>query len=84
MGNATGYRLLFFQRNNVQSIAAEMDNAVTNTTVAHHQALSTLFELSAGDFVELEVQQSSGGPLNIIASDASTPEFSMAWVGPAS
>ena len=45
------------------------------------QVLSTLFELNAGDYVELVVEQNSGGGLNIIRAGApftdASPEFMM-------
>lgn len=46
----------------------------------HEQSITTLYKLAAGEYVEVEVRQASGGALNVQASGNYSPEFSMAWV----
>lgn len=43
-------------------------------------AISTLYAFSAGDYIELVAQQSSGGALNVPASPATSPEFWAVWL----
>jgi hypothetical protein len=38
-------------------------------------SVATLYDLDAGDYVELEAQQDSGGALNVDANSAYSPEF---------
>jgi len=42
--------------------------------------ISTIYQLAATDYVELQVYQDSGGDLDINASAASSPEFAMVRV----
>jgi hypothetical protein len=47
------------------------------------QSISTVVRLDAGDFVQLEVRQSSGGTEIVQVSDHG-PTLTMAWLGPSS
>jgi hypothetical protein len=47
------------------------------------QSISTIVQLSAGDYIQLEVRQNSGGPDGLEVSDHS-PTLTMAWLGPSS
>ncbi len=75
--NATGQRTLFIQVNGTTVIA---DTAtVANTGGSHIVNISTEYALVAGDYVELMVNQTSGGALNATASSNHSPEFGMSW-----
>ena len=41
-----------------------------------YDAVSTVYSLSPGDYVECVVYQSSGAPLDIVGGDAGTPNYS--------
>lgn len=60
--NATGLRQVFFYKNNVSTGVGSRQNATT-TFNAIFQASATII-LAAGDYVEIQAYQSSGGNLN--------------------
>lgn len=74
--NATGTRALAVKLNNSKFIARSL---VGGQNVLQEQSITTAYQLAAGDYVELIVYQSSGGALNVNASDASSPEFWAIW-----
>jgi hypothetical protein len=47
------------------------------------QTVSAIYKLNAGDYVELEAQQSSGITENIQKADSYSPALAMTWIGPA-
>jgi len=47
-----------------------------------NQTVSTVVQLSAGDYVEIEVRHDSGGSLNLDKANQSSPEFMMTWLAP--
>lgn len=47
----------------------------------HSLSLATLWQLSATEYVTVEVFQNSGGALNVLASSAYSPEFWAVRVG---
>jgi hypothetical protein len=72
--NATGVRELIVRLNGATIIAAEKDDAAGE---AMGQSLATLYQLAAGDYVELRARQTSGGNLNVTATGNYSPEFGM-------
>ena len=79
-GNATGFRQVYIRLNGGVSIAfiRHLPVAAGTDTVL---ALSTLYELAVNDYVELVVNQSSGGALNVNSSGNHSPEFMMVYQG---
>lgn len=75
--NATGVRYVSVYLNGTTHLGISEDTSVTATD--HYMTVSTLYALSAGDYVELVVQQSSGGNLNIQSVSAYSPEFWAIW-----
>lgn len=71
--NATGYRSLLIQVNGATAIA-QNNPAPTPAAVTLMQVVS-MYQLAAGDYVELVAYQSSGGSLVIDAAPALSPEF---------
>jgi hypothetical protein len=65
--STTGRRIIYIFKNNAEIIGAEV--GVTAASPATYPAvqITTVLNLSAGDYVELEVYQSSGGSLNATA-----------------
>jgi hypothetical protein len=81
--NPTGSRVAQIWKNNTTIIVS--DNVAPTNDDDH--VLSTLVRLSAGDFVELKVKQTSGGSLLVATgsgvSAGGNPYLAMHWVGPA-
>jgi len=46
----------------------------------HTCTIATVYQLAAGDYVELMGLQASGGSLNMLASSAYSPEFYAHWL----
>lgn len=79
--SATGAREVRIERNSTAPIATEL--AITaGTGVLTVQSVMTVTRLSAGDFVNLNVTQYSGGDLGLVTFPESSPELAMAWIGP--
>jgi hypothetical protein len=74
--NSTGYRQLTVRVNGTTPIAQVMQQAVSTGDVTE-QAVATDFVLAATEYVELLVQQSSGGALNVLTQTNWSPVFSM-------
>lgn len=81
--NATGVRLIAIRLNGSTILVS---NAVVGnaTTFANRQTASTLYSLAASDYIELVVQQISGGDLDINTLGGYAPTLTAHWVGPAS
>jgi uncharacterized protein YjbI with pentapeptide repeats len=82
--NSTGERVIGFRLNGTNFVGFTADSAddVPETPLA----ISPVYLLNAGDFVEAMVQQTSGGALNLGVSTGgpeTSPEVSMTWLGPA-
>ncbi len=60
---------------------ANTNQTAVSASDATMQHLSTVYELAAGDYVETNVRQNSGGSLNIASSGNLSPEFSMVKIG---
>lgn len=76
--NAVGRRNLRILLNGVTDIATDNRDALA---VDQNQMISTLYDLSATDFVEVDVWQNSGGNLNVETQANWSPEFMMVKVG---
>lgn len=73
--NATGRRRAQIRRNGTQLIASNdgFPTAGDNCFVT----VSALYQLNATDYVELVVEQASGGALNVLVLANHSPEFEM-------
>ena len=78
--NATGIREVRIRLNGATYIAAVSDTTVS-ASGDHSMVVSCDYKLTAADYVELVVYQSSGGLLNVTFSGNVTPEFSWHWLG---
>lgn len=78
--NGTGGRLIRLRLNTGLVIGGEFLYPTSGTYLTGMLAVAE-YKLSAGDFVEVEVYQDSGGALNLNSFSAYTPEFSARWVG---
>lgn len=73
--NATGVRGILIFLNDATVIAWDTDAAVSGSVM--EQSISTLYRLTAGNYVTLRVFQNSGGNLNVNAAGNYSPEFSI-------
>jgi hypothetical protein len=75
--NVTGYRQLRFRLNGTTDLAIDSRVDATGTTGVECAPM-TIWSLSAADYVEMLVQQSSGGALNL-SGNPTGPEFYCFW-----
>jgi hypothetical protein len=75
-GGLGGFRQATIRLNGSTVIAEVLDTAVN--TPGTGLSPTTTYRLAAGDYVELVVQQNSGGALNVDAQSNFSPEFWMA------
>jgi hypothetical protein len=79
--NVGTFRQLWIRRNGNQFIAVQTNGPILNT---QGQTVTTLFELAEDDYVQLVVDQDSGGPLDVLKflgdQEAVSPEFMMVKV----
>ncbi|MBI3615560.1 MAG: hypothetical protein HY211_03470 [Candidatus Omnitrophica bacterium] len=67
-----GRRELGIQLNTGSFLAMVLDRGINESNLGSVQSITTFYDLQAGDYVELQVKQNSGGSLSI-----SIPEFGM-------
>jgi hypothetical protein len=76
--NTSGVRSMAIILNGVTPIA---NQRVNGSSVFSMLSVSTMYLLSAGDYIELRVWQTSGGSLDISADPNRSPEFGMTYIG---
>lgn len=74
--NATGYRYAAIYKNVAQDLVDFQPCAAANggATGVH---ISVILSLTAGDYLEVHVAQTSGGALNLVAQTANSPYFAV-------
>lgn len=76
--NATGRRGIQIRLNGTTVIARQEEaNLGAND---HPLTIATVYQLAAGDYLELMGYQNSGGNLNMQATSAYSPEFYAHWL----
>ena len=80
--NGFGQRTLGLERNGVVALARDRRVPGTDPVDAPAVTLTTVARLEAGDFVEAEVFQNSGGNLSVLRIGEESPEFTMTWLAP--
>jgi hypothetical protein len=78
--NSTGIRELFITVNGVDVIASLTLPAIA--AVAIRMPIAAIYYLAVGDYVQLQVYQTSGGNLNVAYQPNNSPEFAAQWLGP--
>lgn len=80
--NVTGHRGLYVRVGGTNII--EFDNRMAITTAAEptRMTISGQWRLAATEYLELVVQQTSGGNLNVTGGSFSNAEFAFHWVSP--
>lgn len=79
--NATGYRFLLIGLNATPIYIVHVSNPATTAGAVHVASVSTVLSLAAGDYLQLFVNQSSGGPLNVEAVTETSPVFTIMKLG---
>lgn len=79
--NATGARAIQLWVNGGGAVIATTFVPATGGGLPTDIAVSTLYRLSAADYIELAVYQSSGGSLNLTSAGNYTPELAIQWLG---
>jgi len=74
-----GLRMMTILLNNATDIA--IVRASPPTALSFGQVITTIYELSATDYVEVKVLQDSGSAEDILASANVSPEFMMSRIG---
>jgi hypothetical protein len=79
VNNSTGVRLVRFRKNNTSTLAIQEKSTATEFS----DQVSTICNLSVGDYVEVFVYQTSGGNLGLYGDsyDARCTNFSMTYLG---
>lgn len=76
--NATGRRGIQILLNGATVIAQH--ETANIGAFDHAVTIATVYQLAAGDYVELLGKQASGGALNMLATSAYSPEFFAHWL----
>ena len=79
--NASGERQILIRVNGSTLVSNYADAANDISGKAHIQTTSTLVKLAEDDYVELCVQQTSGGSLSVNSNALYSPQFAMALIG---
>jgi hypothetical protein len=79
LNNTSGRRIVYISKNNTTQVQAEGFSVATNTQYPANQVAS-VYNLAAGDYVELEAFQSSGGNLSL-ECEPSTTKFGAYKIG---
>lgn len=77
--NAAGHRAVVLLVNGADRIADESKLSI-GAIVMGQRVGGDQYKLAAGDYVEVQVYQNSGGNLNVDASAKYSPEFAMTWL----
>lgn len=80
--NLQGARLLSIRLNGTTTIASTQVDEADSSSVTVRQTVSTVYQLAAGDFLELVVFHSAGGALDIVSVGNFSPEFGISFVSP--
>jgi hypothetical protein len=80
--NSFGFRSMYLERNGNVLLADETEEAGSAPGGAVSQSLSTVVRLTAGQYVQAEVFQNSGGNRSILSLPEASPYFSMTWLAP--
>jgi hypothetical protein len=79
--NATSYRQMNIMLNGATNIAVVRDETNTIAASPIMQCISTVYYLSATDYVTVVVRQETGGNLNITQASNYSPIFAMHRIG---
>ena len=66
----------------INDVTTSLGSSDVQSTGLTNQTVSTIVQLSAGDYVEVNVRHDSGANLNLDKANQSSPEFMMAWLAP--
>jgi hypothetical protein len=78
--NNAGFRRLQLYLNGATVIGSVVANAAP-AGISHALNVSTMFRFSYGDYIDLRVQQNSGGALNVLGGGENSPVLEASWQG---
>lgn len=78
--SASGYRSVQILQNGASLVAEDIRTA-TGSGTSEIQIVTAIYSLAVNDYVEVKVNQASGGALNVTATTGRSPIFSMVRVG---
>jgi len=78
--NATGRRFVSIVIDGSTTIAVNQSNATSGS--ATRLSVTTMYYLTASQYVTMAVYQNSTGALNMLSTSNFSPEFSIAMIGP--
>jgi hypothetical protein len=79
--NANGVRALYIYVNGTTIAARVQVDRVGNSSGSTIMQATTIYSLSAGDYLQLVAEQNSGGNLNILQVDRYSPDFAAQRIG---
>lgn len=80
--NGTGSREMRLLLNGTTIVAQDIRTGVSSSSNNLHMSLTTMVQLSANDYLEVQVKQDRGTGLNVLASSDYSPNFMMHWLMP--
>ena len=80
--NTSGRRILILVLNGSAQIMRDSVSPNNTSSLGPEQSLETVYQLGAGDYVEVVAYQDSGSSLAVQAYDKASPAFSMDWIAP--
>lgn len=80
--NGTGSREMRLLLNGTTIVAQDIRTGVSSSSNNLHMSLTTMVQLSANDYVEVQVKHDRGTGLNVLASSDYSPNFMMHWLMP--
>lgn len=78
--NGTGYRQVAIRLNGAANIGAHLQGVVSGAATCVMQVVAE-YDLAVNDYVELTVNQNSGGILSVLSSANYSPTFAMHYIG---
>ena len=80
--NTSGRRILIIELNGSTQIARDAVSPNNTSGFGPEQTVETVYQLAAGDYVEVVAYQDSGSTLSVQAFGTDSPAFSMDWLAP--
>ena len=80
--NTSGRRILILELNGTTQIMRDSVSPNNDSGIGPEQSVETVYQLAAGDYVEVIAYQDSGSSLAVQSYDKASPAFSMDWIAP--
>ena len=80
--NTSGRRILILELNGTTQIMRDSVSPNNDSGIGPEQEVETVYQLAAGDYVEVVAYQDSGSSLAVQSYSTASPAFSMDWIAP--